>query len=111
MTKMRTLATFSYLLFLSLMLSSCSKSDVNSPATDGPGVVQTWRYPCGSACNAIAWVLVMQDGNIYEAPDLPPTFKKEEQPVLVQYRKTGKKSTNNPGTGLELISILQIRPR
>ncbi|MBL7771218.1 MAG: hypothetical protein JNK20_19750 [Flavipsychrobacter sp.] len=104
----------SYILLMvnSLLLFSCQKADTEAPVlTADPATVQTWRYPCGPACDASAWVLVMQNGNAYEAPNLPPDLQKDDQPVSVQYRRTGRKSSFNPGTGLEIISIVAITPR
>lgn len=97
---------------VSLLQISCQKAVVEGPQlTDNPAVVQSWRYPCGAACDASAWVLVMQNGSVYEAPNLPADFQKDEQPVVVQYRRTGRVNSFNPGTGLEIISIVAIRPR
>lgn len=100
------------LIFSSLLLFACQKSSTDELIlTDNPAVVQTWRYPCGPACDAAAWVLVMENGIAYEASNLPADFQRDEQPVLVQFQKTGQKNSLNPGTGLEIISILKIRPR
>lgn len=97
---------------LSLLVISCQKGADPGPALpENPAVVQAWRYPCGPTCTADAWVLVLPDGQAYEAPNLPPNFRKEEQPVLVQFRKTGQKNSELTGTGLEIVSILKIRPR
>jgi hypothetical protein len=97
---------------VSLLQISCQKAAAEDPQlTDNPAVVQTWRYPCGPACDASAWVLVMQNGSVYEAPNLPADFQKDEQPVVVQYRRTDRINSSNPGTGLEIISIVAIRPR
>lgn len=100
------------LIFSSLLLFACQKSSSDELIlTDNPAVVQTWRYPCGPACDAAAWVLVMENGIAYEASNLPADFQRDEQAVLVQFQKTGQKNSINPGTGLEIISILKIRPR
>ncbi len=109
----RSVIPSSILLMLSsFLLLSCQKAEMDAPVlTADPALVQTWRYPCGPACDASAWVLVTQNGIAYEAPDLPANFQKDDQSVSVQYRRTGKKSRFNPGTGLEIISIVAIRPR
>lgn len=109
----RSIITSSILLMLSsFLLLSCQKAEMEAPVlTADPALVQTWRYPCGPACDASAWVLVMQNGIAYEAPNLPTDYQIDDQPVSVQYRRTGRKSTFNPGTGLEIISIVAIRPR
>ena len=106
------ISSYILLILSSLLLLSCQKAETEAPVlTADPALVQTWRYPCGPACDASAWVLVMQDGIAFEAPNLPADFQKDDQPVSVQYRRTGRKSTFNPGTGLEIISIVAIRPR
>ncbi|WP_290709164.1 hypothetical protein [Flavihumibacter sp. CACIAM 22H1] len=103
---------YGLLLGSSFLLLSCQKSSTEDlMLTDKPAVVQTWRFPCGPACDAAAWVLVMDNGNAYEAANLPADFQRDEQPVLVQFEKTGHKNALQPGTGLEMVSILKIRPR
>ena len=48
---------------------------------------------------------------VIEADALPPNFQQDDAEVIVKFKKTGKKSSLEQGTGLEQVRILNIRPK
>lgn len=107
--------TMKYILtaMTAILLLSCSKSN-EAPlqvAAEKTASIQTWRYACGPACDAAAWVLVLTDGSSFEAANLPESFHNQNQDVLVRFNKTGKRNSGYAGTGLELVTILGIRKK
>lgn len=101
------------LMAVPVALTSCQKATDQpaNPALDQRAIVETWRYPCGPSCDAAAWVLLLEDGTAYETTNLPDSYQTERQPVLVRFRKTGKVTNPQTGTGLEIVSILKISAR
>jgi hypothetical protein len=93
-----------------LFLAACTKQaeDFN---TSEAATVYAVKYPCGTACTAQGWVLKTANGTTYEPTNLPPPFAANELLVKVAYKKTGKRSAPNSGTGEELIIINSIEKR
>jgi hypothetical protein len=101
---------FVVVLLAALALTSCSKSaEEFSPIEEA--TIYSVKYPCGPACTGQAWILETASGTTYEPANLHSDFASHELPVEVAYRKTGKRSNPNSGTGEELIIIEQIRKR
>jgi hypothetical protein len=100
--------------FIALTLYSCSKSvadDPNLTINEEDATIQWWRYSCGTSCEAAAWVIELENGTAFEADALPPNFQQDDAEVIVKFKKTGKKSSLEQGTGLEQVRILNIRPK
>jgi hypothetical protein len=93
-----------------LSLGACSKESDELTASD-EATIYTMKYPCGPSCTGQGWILQTATGITYEPINLPPNFAKNELPVNVTYRKTGKRAAPNQGTGEELISIHNIEKR
>lgn len=93
-----------------LFLTACTKKAEELNAFEA-ATVYAVKYPCGTACTAQGWVLKTASGTTYEPTNLPATFAANELPVKIDYKKTGKRSAPNSGTGEELIIIHRIEKR
>jgi hypothetical protein len=93
-----------------LSLAACNKA-ADELTTSEEATVYTVKYPCGPACTGQGWILTTTTGSSFEPLDLPAGFETNELPVKVTYRRTGKRSAPNSGTGNELIAIEHIEKR
>lgn len=100
---------------LAFCLFACTKSGAEAPSSEAivenEATIQWWRYSCGTSCDAAAWVLVLEDGSAYETTELPKPFQTDNTEVIVKLKRTGIKSPQYQGTGLEQAQILNIRPK
>jgi hypothetical protein len=93
-----------------LSLAACSKA-TEELTTLEEATVYTIKYACGPACTGQGWIITTTTGNTFEPLYLPVSFETDELPVKVTYRRTGKRSAPNAGTGEELIEIEHIEKR
>src|SRR5687768_13325553 len=94
-----------------LVFTSCSKSKDESALIFETAIVSKTKFPCGPTCTADAWLLVTDNAAIYEAVNLPETYKVSQMAVSVAIRKIGSRSNAWEGTGEEKVEIVKITQR
>ena len=102
--------SFIVVLLACLSLAACSKATEELTTSD-EATVYTLKYSCGPSCTGQGWILKTANGSTFEPLNLPASFESHELPVKVTYRRTGKRSAPNAGTGEELIDIEYIEKR
>jgi hypothetical protein len=93
------------------LFSACAKEEVQLPVPEAPATVLTLKFPCGPACDALTWGIETNDGQVFEAIDLPEDYRESGLPVEVKYVRTGQKAPLYQGSGEEIIRIITIRKR
>ena len=97
-------------LLFCLLLAACSK-EAEPLLPSEEATILSVKYPCGVSCTAQGWILTTAAGTTYEPTNLPAPFAAHQLPVDVVYKRTGKRSAINSGTGEELIIIQSIQKR
>jgi hypothetical protein len=92
-------------------LISCSKKEAEAPLISETATVSVTKYPCGPACTADAWLLIIAGNTSYEAVNLPDTYKISNLPVQVTLKKTGLRSVLLEGTVEEKVEVIAITKR
>ena len=90
------------------VLMSCSKSSDPSGLISESATISLTKFPCGPACTAETWLLILDNNISYEPVNLPEPYKISNLTVRVTLKKTGLKSNTWQGTGEEQVEVIDI---
>jgi hypothetical protein len=102
------------LIFIVLLANVACKKECDPPVDvlTANATIQRIPYACGPACDAVAWVVVINDTQESYVPrQLADEFKMYNHPVKITFKKTGEKPGMYQGPQLEYIEITAIEHR